>query len=30
LKISRSQLYADWRSALWYYRGRFENAGIHG
>jgi hypothetical protein len=22
--ISRSQLYADWRASLWYYRGRLE------
>lgn len=29
LRVSRSQLYADWRAALWYFRGRFENEGIH-
>lgn len=28
--ISRVQLYADWRSALWYYRGRFESERIWG
>lgn len=25
LCISRVQLYADWRAALWYFRGRFES-----
>lgn len=30
LGLSRSQLYADWRCALWYYRGRFELLRIHG
>jgi len=28
--ISRSQLYADYRAALWYYRGRFEAERVHG
>jgi hypothetical protein len=30
LRISRSQLYTDWRCSLWYYRGRFEFHSIHG
>jgi hypothetical protein len=30
LRISRTQLYADWRAALWYYRGRFESERIYG
>lgn len=30
LRISRSQLYTDWRCSLWYYRGRFELKRIHG
>lgn len=30
MKISRTQLYTDWQSSLWYHRGRFEAAGIHG
>jgi hypothetical protein len=30
LRVSRTQLYGDHRSALWYYRGRFESNGIHG
>lgn len=29
LGMSRSQLYSNWRSALWYYRGRFESQAIH-
>jgi hypothetical protein len=29
LRISRSQLYADWRCALWFYRGRFEALRIY-
>lgn len=28
--VSRSQLYADWRAALWYLTGRFEAEGVHG
>ncbi len=28
LQISRTQLYNDWRAALWYYRGRLESAGF--
>lgn len=28
LCISRTQLYADWRSALWYFRGRLEADGF--
>jgi hypothetical protein len=30
LSISRGQMYADLRAALWYYRGRFEAARVHG
>lgn len=30
LCISRSQLYADWRAALWYFTGRFEAEAVHG
>lgn len=30
LRISRSQLYTDWRCALWFYRGRFELMRVHG
>jgi hypothetical protein len=30
LRVSRTQLYADWRAALWYYRGRFEANRIYG
>lgn len=30
LRVSRAQLYADWRAALWYYRGRFEAERIYG
>jgi hypothetical protein len=30
LCISRTQLYGDHRSALWYYRGRFESKSIYG
>jgi hypothetical protein len=29
LRISRTQLYNDWRSALWYFRGRFEASRIY-
>lgn len=28
LRISRTQLYSDWRCALWYFRGRLEVAGF--
>jgi len=28
LCISRTQLYADWRCALWYFRGRLEEVGF--
>lgn len=28
--VSRTQLYSDWRSALWYFRGRFESDRIGG
>lgn len=27
--ISRTQLYADWRASLWYFRGRFEGVGLY-
>lgn len=27
--IGKTQLYADWKSALWYYRGRFETEAVH-
>lgn len=30
MRISRTQLYADWRAALWYFRGRFEASGLYG
>lgn len=30
MRISRSQLYADWRAALWYFTGRFEADDVHG
>ena len=30
LHVSRSQIYVDWQSSLWYYRGRFENERIYG
>ena len=30
LRISRTQLYADWRAALWYFTGRFESERIYG
>lgn len=30
LCISRSQLYTDWRCALWFYRGRFEALRVYG
>lgn len=29
LCVSRPQLYIDWKSSLWYYRGRFESERIH-
>lgn len=29
LCISRKQLYIDWNASLWYYRGRFEENGLH-
>lgn len=28
LNISRTQLYNDWRNALWYFRGRLEEVGF--
>lgn len=30
MRISRTQLYKDWRAALWYFTGRFEAERIHG
>lgn len=30
LRISRTQLYSDWRASLWYHTGRFEACGVHG
>lgn len=27
--VSRSRLYEDWRSSLWYFRGRFEADALH-
>lgn len=30
LRISRNQLYVDWRCSLWYYRGCFERLRIYG
>lgn len=30
LGVGRTQLYVDWNAALWYYRGRFEAAGVYG
>lgn len=30
LDVSRAQLYADLRAALWYFRGRFEAGRVHG
>ena len=30
LGVSRTQFYSDRRSALWFYRGRFESEAIHG
>lgn len=29
MRISRTQLYKDWRAALWYFTGRFEAERIH-
>lgn len=29
LNVSRAQLYIDWKSSLWYFRGRFEAARIY-
>jgi hypothetical protein len=26
--VSRTQIYVEWRSALWYFRGRFEGVGF--
>lgn len=30
LHLSKTQLYEDWKALLWYFRGRFEGAGIYG
>lgn len=30
LRISRTQLYGDWRAALWYFTGRFQAERIYG
>jgi len=27
--VAKSQLYVDWSSSLWYYRGRFDTADVH-
>lgn len=29
MAVSRAQLYIDWKSSLWYFRGRFESECIH-
>lgn len=29
MRIGKTQLYADWKSSLWYFRGRFESEGVH-
>lgn len=29
LCIGKTQLYEDWKSSLWYYRGRFETESVH-